>query len=137
LGPPPGASYDFSMSTTAERRRRRSRDTIRALELQLDASRRAGALEAMVLSDGDGLLLASTGDREACQEVAARLPIIGRRVAQFEGTLLSAGKSLRVRMRRFVVGTCELYIAAVGGGGESGERAIGGSIGGATRILAI
>jgi hypothetical protein len=124
------------MNTTAERRRRRSRDTLHALQLQLDASRRAGCLDAMVLSDGDGLLLASTGDREACAEVAARLPIIGRRVGEFEGTLLSAGKNLRVRMRRFFVGTAELYIAAVGGGGESGERALGGSIGGASRILA-
>src|SRR5262245_50820945 len=83
LGPPTRRPTIFGMSS--ERRRRRSKDPLQALHLQLDACRRAAALDGMVLSDEDGLLLAATGDRDACDEVAARLPLIGRRSPAFEG----------------------------------------------------
>ena len=136
LGPSAQRPTIFGMTTSAERRRRRSHDTLKALHLQLDACRRAGELDGMVLSDQDGLLLAATGDPEACDEIAAQLPLIGQRVSEFEGVLLSAENGWRVRMRRFRVGRSELYLAAIGGAATTSERELGRGIGGATRILA-
>lgn len=122
--------------SSSDRRYRRSADILEALRLQLDSCRRAADLEGMVLSDEDGLTLAATGNREACDEIAARLPIIGQRVGEFEGVLLSAENGWRVRMLRFQVGQSRFYLAAVGNGNTRRERELGRGVGGALRILA-
>jgi hypothetical protein len=127
------ALYDFRMST-AERRRHRSDHPLEALELQLEACRQAGDVDGMVLSDGDGLLLAAVGNRAVCDEIAVQLPQIGRRVGEFRGVLLSAERALRVHMRRFRVGVSDLYIAVIGSG-ERDSQTLAHGLGGASRIL--
>lgn len=124
------------MRTPRERRSRRSHDTLEALHLQLETCRRAAGLDGMVLSDQDGLMLARAGDTDACDEVGARLPLLGQRTAEFEGVLLSAESGWRVRMRRFQVGASELYLAAIGGDEGRRESELGRATGAAQRILA-
>ena len=48
-----------------------------ALRYQLAACCEDGRIEAMVVADGDGLPLASSGDTYACDEVAARMVLVG------------------------------------------------------------
>jgi hypothetical protein len=59
-----------------DRRRRRSDDTITALHYQLAAARHDGDLEALVLVDATGCLVAGAGAWPACEELAAYAPLL-------------------------------------------------------------
>jgi hypothetical protein len=118
-----------------ERRKQRSQNTTMALCLQLDASRRAANLTGMVLSDADGLTLATAGDVRACKEVAARLATIGRKAGHFEGVLYSSDVGWEVGVERFQVADNELYLCAIGGASKHRAHQIHHSISGVTRIL--
>lgn len=59
-----------------ERRRHRSSDTITALHYQLAAIRREAALEAVVLVDDTGCLVAGAGAWPVCEELAAYAPLL-------------------------------------------------------------
>lgn len=118
-----------------ERRHRRSRNTTKALYYQLDACRADANLEAVVLSDEDGLCLASAGDRETCDEIAANLPFVGSKAPDFEGVLFSPRKAWKVGVRRFEVLGTELYLCVAGGRGESRTTQLARSMGGIARIL--
>jgi hypothetical protein len=65
-------------SDAGERRRRRSDDVITALHYQLAAARAEGGLEALVLVDDRGSLLASAGAWAPCEELAAFAPLLAR-----------------------------------------------------------
>lgn len=117
-----------------DKRQLRSDNTTLALHYQLEHSRAAARLEGMVLSDQDGFCLASSGDPEACQEVAARLPIIGRKVAEFEGILFSAETGWQIRMETIHVAGTDLYLCAIGNQPEA-ERVMSRSEFGVRRIL--
>lgn len=123
------------MRIVRERRRRRSENTTLALHYQLDSGRKAARLDGFVLSDEDGFCLASSGDPEACQEVAARLPFIGRKVPEFEGVLLGTESGWRIRMKRMAVGGAELYLCAIGNHAEVGDKEMARMGGGVRRIL--
>jgi hypothetical protein len=90
----------------------------------------------MVLADGDGLPLASSGDTYACDEVAARMVLVGSRIKEFNGTLLGAGHRWDVQMMKIVVEDTELLMCAVGGTAEARKRQITRGTEGALRILA-
>jgi hypothetical protein len=119
-----------------ERRRRRSSDTLEALKYQLEACLDEAELEALVLGDEDGLCLAWAGTDESCKEVAARMALLNRKIENFEGVVLSGERNWNVRMRRFEAEGSDLYLCAVGGGGETRAHQIHRSIGGVSRILA-
>lgn len=119
-----------------DRRKRRSDLASVALSYQLEECCRTAQLEAMVLSDEAGLCLAQSGDPGSCEEIAARLPMVGRRVPEFDGVLFSPVRGFAVRMRRFVIGASELYMCAIGGRPDLRDREIDRSIAGALRILA-
>ena len=123
------------MRIVRERRRRRSENTSLALHYQLDSGRKAARLDGLVLSDEDGFCLASSGDPEACQEVAARLPFIGRKVPEFEGVLLGTESGWRIRMKRMAVGGTELYLCAIGNHTATHEHDMTRTSGGIRRIL--
>ncbi|MFO0556107.1 MAG: hypothetical protein U0271_47460 [Polyangiaceae bacterium] len=57
-----------------ERRQNRSLHRGPALDLQLAACRRDGALDAIVVADADGLVVSSAGDPFTCELLAARGP---------------------------------------------------------------
>ena len=117
------------------RRKRRSENTTLALGYQLEECRKSAKLEGIVLSDEWGMCLAKSGNAESCDEVAARLPVIGRKTRDFTGVLFSPRRGYEVRMRRFKVGGGELYLCAIGGRPDQRDRQILRSITGVSRIL--
>ncbi len=119
-----------------ERRRRRSASPHIALTLQLDACCDSGDVAAMVLADGDGLRLASSGDDYACEEVAGRIVMVARRIRDFAGTLIGPGQRWDVQMTKFEVHGDELVLCAVGGSAEARQRLLTRSMGAVQRILA-
>jgi hypothetical protein len=121
---------------TQERRRRRADTTTQALRYQLATCCEEGRIEAMVVADGDGLPLASSGDTYACDEVAARMVLVGQRIKEFSGTLLGAGHMWNVQMVKVEVDGSELLVCAVGGTAEARGRQIARGAQGARRILA-
>lgn len=120
----------------AERRRRRSADAAVALAYQLAAARSAGEIDALVVADGDGLLLASSGDGAACEEVAARLVVVGRKVREFSGTVLGPGAGWEVQMMKLELEGAELLVCAVGGTAEARRVQLARCAAAAERILA-
>ena len=121
---------------TQERRRRRANTVTQALRYQLATCCEEGRIEAMVVADGDGLPLASSGDTYACDEVAARMVLVGPRIKEFSGTLLGAGNAWQVQMMKVDFEGSELLVCAVGGTAESRKRQLTRGASGALRILA-
>ena len=121
---------------TQERRRRRANTVTQALSYQLASCCEDGRIEAMVVADGDGLPLASSGDTYACDEVAARMVLVGARIKEFSGTLLGAGNAWQVQMMKVDFEGSELLVCAVGGTAESRKRQLTRGASGALRILA-
>jgi hypothetical protein len=119
-----------------ERRHRRAKTTTEALRYQLAACCEDGRIQAMVVADGDGLPLASSGDTFACDEVAARMVLVGPRIKAFDGVLLGAGHKWDVQMVKVAVDGSELLVCAVGGSAEARKRQIQRGAEGAVRILA-
>ncbi len=120
-----------------ERRHRRSTATTLALKYQLDACCEGGRIEAMVVADGDGLPLASSGDTFACDEVAARMVLVGPKIQEFNGTLLGAGHRWEVQMQKVNVEGTDLLVCVVGGTADARKRQIARGTEGALRILAL
>lgn len=121
---------------TLERRRKRANTATQALQYQLASCCEDGRIEAMVVADGDGLPLASSGDTFACDEVAARMVLVGSRIKEFNGTLLGSGHKWDVQMVKVEVDGSELLVCAVGGTAEARRRQITRGAEGALRILA-
>ena len=119
-----------------ERRRRRATTVTLALSYQLDDCCKEGPIDAMVVADGDGLPLAAAGDAYACDEVAARMVLVGPRIAAFDGTLLGGNKLWNVKMQKVNVAGSELLVCAVGGTAEARKQQIARGAAGALRILA-
>ncbi|MBX3154420.1 MAG: hypothetical protein KF773_00345 [Deltaproteobacteria bacterium] len=120
-----------------ERRVRRGNTITQALEYQLDACCNDGRITAMVVADGDGLPLASSGDTYACDEVAARMVRVGPRLLEFNGTVLNnSGQQWEVQILKIFVSGSELLVCAVGGTAEARSRQITRGAAGAVRILA-
>ena len=90
----------------------------------------------MVVADGDGLPLAAAGDEYACDEVAARMCLVGTRIREFNGTLLGGGCRWDVQMKKVDVDGSELLVCAVGGTPEQRKKQITRGAEGAVRILA-
>lgn len=90
----------------------------------------------MVVADGDGLPLASSGDTFACDEVAARMVLVGPRIETFDGTVLGCGVSWDVHMMKIDIEGSELLVCAVGGTRAARQREMVRGAEGARRILA-
>jgi hypothetical protein len=123
------------MPPTFERRRRRAELLTQALTYQLLACCEEGGMHAMVVADEDGLPLASSGDRHACDEVAATMVHVGARTSAFRGTLLRSGRSWDVEMTKVFVDGSPLLVYAVGGSAEQRARQITRGAEGTLRIL--
>ena len=119
-----------------ERRRRRAQTITLALTYQLDDCCRDGKIQAMVVADGDGLPLAAAGDTYACDEVAARMVLVGPRIKAFDGTLLGGGSRWDVQMTKVEVDGSELLVCAVGGTPDQRKKQMTRGAAGAMRILA-
>jgi hypothetical protein len=117
-----------------ERRHNRSANTTRALCYQLSASLKRAELEAFVLTDEAGVCLAAAGDSHACDEIAAHLPLVGRKVGQFEGVLYGPAAQWDVQMQTFEVEGAQLYLCAIGESESRGAQ-LNQSARGVSRIL--
>ncbi|HSJ99918.1 MAG TPA: hypothetical protein VK932_01710 [Kofleriaceae bacterium] len=119
-----------------ERRRRRGTTVTQSLRYQLAACCEDGGIAAMVVADGDGLPLATSGDAYACDEVAARMVLAGRKIHEFSGVLLGPGHRWDVQMKKIELEGTELLVCAVGGTAEARRRQLARGAEGARRILA-
>jgi hypothetical protein len=120
---------------TIERRRRRTDLITQALTYQLLACCEDGAMHAMVVADEHGLALASSGDAQTCDEVAASMVHVGARTDAFSGTLLGDGQRWDVQMTKVVVDGSPLLVCAVGGSAEQRRRQVDRGARGTLRIL--
>ena len=117
-----------------ERRRHRSNNAAEALELALTSAARRGQLDAVLIVDDSGMLVAKSDTELDLTMLAAITPIVGR------------GKAVpRVRrggqLREMSVDTMEvlgelLYVAALGGSYRARSREVAGSVAATRRILA-
>jgi hypothetical protein len=62
--------------TSDERRRRRSTDPLVALHYQLSTTRTRGELDAIVIADASGVVVAGAGSWPVCEELAAYAPLL-------------------------------------------------------------
>jgi hypothetical protein len=68
------------MTFLEDRRRRRSEDPLGALHYQLTQARHEGRLEAIVVADDAGVVMAGAGSWAVCEELAAYAPLLAQGV---------------------------------------------------------
>jgi hypothetical protein len=68
------------MSFLEDRRRRRSQDPLVALHYHLTQARQDGRLEAIVIADDAGVVVAGAGAWAVCEELAAYAPLLAQGV---------------------------------------------------------
>jgi hypothetical protein len=92
----PDMRHDDPTSTSApsidpmsgERRKKRSLDPLVALHYQLAHAKTDGALDAIVLADTAGILVAGAGSWVVCEELAAYAPLLAHELGQPIGMAL-------------------------------------------------
>jgi hypothetical protein len=80
------------MTVLEDRRRKRSSDPLVALHYQLAHARHDGELEAIVVADTAGVVVAGAGSWAACEELAAYAPLLA------QGVWTEPGVSTRSRL---------------------------------------
>ncbi len=97
-----------------ERRVRRSEESFEALTYQLAHSRDRGKLEALVLADETGMVVASAGEASLCEELGAVAPLMTRAPMGMPLPPLLRGGEVAVRPVRGA--SADLFLACLGGG---------------------
>ncbi len=119
-----------------DRRRRRSEDPITALHYQLSFARAEAELEALVLVDDSGCLVAGAGAWPLCEELAAYAPLLAHPSAIQSDSLGSslAAMAREIEIRTLLIDGVEAMIC---GRGRSEVRAatIARAAAGCRRIL--
>lgn len=129
-----GLAYVVGM--TDERRKRRSNKWGEALYYQLDTCRERSGLEAMVLIDAEGYLVATAGDDDMCDELGLEMEKISKDQDSYEGTVeLPSSGAREVYVRRIEALGNEFWLCAAGGEAERRRQEIDTSMGGIGRIL--
>lgn len=101
------------MNGMNERRIRRSDDPMTALHYQLAFARQEAELEAIVLSDSSGCLVAGAGAWPVCEELAAFAPLIASGSTAPEASRL-AKLSEHAETHAFSIGGAEVFLCARG-----------------------
>jgi hypothetical protein len=91
------------MTPNVERRKQRSSDPLVALHYQLAHSKTRSSLEALVLADTSGVVVAGAGSWVVCEELAAYAPLF----AQEDASLPPRVATLRAE--------CEVHEMTAGG----------------------
>ena len=115
-----------------ERRQQRTNERDAALRYQLEHSRARGGLEALVLADQQGMVVASAGAAEVCEELGAIAPLMTRSVMGMPLPPLLRGGEVVVRPLRLY--GQDLYLACIGGG-VARDVLMSNSVTGVQRIL--
>ncbi len=128
------------MSTVAtaapERRRNRSNDPLVALHYQLSQTRQEGSLDAIVVADDWGVVVAGAGSWAVCEELAAYAPILaqaGRNELGLRDPARLAEMRDQVDVQAVAVGGQRVLLCARGGHRHSG--ALDRAASGVARIL--
>ena len=110
-------SYMNEKADSQERRRRRSHDPLVALHYQLSHARSEGDLDAIVVADASGLVVAGAGAWAVCEELAAYAPFLAAEGAGQGDDLSSRIAALRgnVDVETIDIGSQEVLICARGG----------------------
>jgi hypothetical protein len=107
------------MSHLEDRRRKRSVDPLVALHYQLAYARKDGGLDAIVVADSAGVVVAGAGSWATCEELAAYAPLLARpsHADPLSAPVLSRVESLRreVGVRSMLVDGQEVLLCARGG----------------------
>jgi hypothetical protein len=124
------------MRKNGERRQRRSDDTMTALHYQLSTVRHDAGLEALVLADAAGCLVAGAGAWPTCEMLAAYAPLLAHRVAPTSELLASTVGSLTegTEVRSLCIDGSEVLLCARGAAGYRGAS-IARAASGCRRIL--
>jgi hypothetical protein len=119
-----------------DRRQRRSSDTMTALHYQLSSVRHDGGLEALVLADAAGCLVAGAGAWPTCEMLAAYAPLLARRVSANNGLLASTVGAVNegTEVRSLSIDGNEVLLCARGGRSSRGAS-IARAASGCRRIL--
>jgi hypothetical protein len=125
------------MAGFVDRRRRRSRDPIIALHYQLSTVRREAGLDALVLVDDSGCLVAGAGAWPVCEELAAYAPFLARRVpgARAEVTTRTAALANDTHVRPVPLDGMEALLCARSAGGRDLSAPMQRAAAGCRRIL--
>ncbi len=130
------ATLQLELAPVSERRRRRSDDTITALHYQLQSTRSEAGLDAVVLVDDSGCLVAGVGAWPVCEELAAFAPLLAQPTAIRDaglGTRLAALSS-DVELLRVDVDGAVVLLCGRGGNAKRGTS-IARAAAGCSRIL--
>ena len=100
-----------------ERRRKRSHDPLVALHYQLAYARKDGHLDAIVVADASGVMVAGAGSWATCEELAAYAPLFAQASDVMNRTTASRVDALRrhVDVKRLLVDGQEVLVCARGG----------------------
>lgn len=124
------------MNPTEERRKKRSEDPLVALHYQLTVARSEGSIDAIVLADTAGTVVAGAGSWAACEEIAAYAPLLSQPGEDGSGSRIEELRSeievhpLRVSGQDVLLCSRRLRASA------THEAAIARAAEGITRILA-
>lgn len=119
---------------TVERRQRRSDNAGDALRLALNASRRRGALDAVLLVDEEGMMVAQSDCSVDLSMLAAVTPIVGR--GRAVPKIRKDGKPVELSVDSMELFDEIVYVATLGGSRRSRSRELLGTTAAAKRILA-
>lgn len=97
-----------------DRRAKRSEECAMALRYQLEYSRDRGRLEALVVADDGGLLVASAGAELLCEELGAMAQAFGQTFIPPHDLPSLEGGEIAIRPLR-ICGE-QFYLASLGGG---------------------
>ena len=138
-------NHDASGPSAEDRRRRRSADPLVALHYQLTETRSRGELDAIVVADASGVVVAGAGSWPVCEELAAYAPLLAEGSwASLTDSVNSRVDSLRrdVEVRSLMIGGQEVLLCARrqrraegSGAGEGVERDLDQAAAGISRIL--
>lgn len=118
-----------------ERRHRRSDNICEAIEMQLMASAERAAFGPMVVGDASGFMIASSGNRNLCEQMAAMSPSLVKGFRTWHGRVLTEKGEVRLSVSPFRFDDSLLYISALGGVGPEIPRELFMSGLGVVRIL--
>jgi hypothetical protein len=134
-----------TMTHLEDRRRKRSVDPLVALHYKLAYARKNGALDAIVVADSSGVVVAGAGSWATCEELAAYAPLLARTTGD---DYLSLPVASRIETMRSQVGVrtmvidgqevllCARSVAARAADGATRDASLEDAAEGVVRILA-
>jgi len=119
---------------TFERRQNRSENAADALKLAMNAAARRGSLQAVLLVDDEGMMVAQSDCDVDLTMLAAVTPIVGR--GRAVPKIQRDGRRLELTVEPMSVLDETIYVAVLGGTRRTRTREVKGTAAAARRILA-